>query len=263
MKDRLTYTAHTCKAYSDLWSHHYRFLEENWPGREIPALLVTDETDDQTFPNMPILAAGKGLEMPQRIQDMLSQIQTEYILLTLDDYFPIYPVENERLQRLLDIMDRERIDYMRLFNDPPAKRKWEGYDNIFHIDLDRDYDVNLYQGIWRKSFLEKTVGQSLSAWQYEVTLTRIAKSTEAVCAVSKGDEFRILDVIRKGKLLHKADRYLKKQGVTLPNRELISRWEELRIWVFNHGKRVLSAGAAKKVKKLLNKFGYRFYSDSI
>lgn len=263
LKNRLTCIIHSCDAYSDLWEHNYFFLEKNWKDRGIETYLLTDKETDRSFENMKIVSAGEGTEMPQRTKYLLPFIETEYVLITLDDYFPIYPINNERIERLLDIMDKENLDYIRLFSDPNSHRRWKKYDKLYHIPLDKDYDVNLYQGIWRKSFLERTVKQPLNAWQYEVTLTRIAKEIDAKCVLSKGGEYRILDVIRKGMLLHKADRYLKKCDISIPTRSLISYREELRLYIFSMGSKILPKPAAKLVKKILTKKGFKFYSDSI
>ena len=36
---------------------------------------------------------------------VLPEIRTEYVLITLDDYFPINKIYNDRLERLIGIMD--------------------------------------------------------------------------------------------------------------------------------------------------------------
>ncbi len=260
---RLTCVIHTCDAYSDLWDLHLHFLNQNWADRGLETVLLSDRPTDYKQKGVSVFSAGEGLEMPQRTAQLLPHIQTDYVLITLDDYFPIYPIENEKIANLLNIMDTEQLDYIRLFPDPNSHRKFPGYSKLYTISLNRDYDVNLYQGIWRKSFLEKTISEELNAWQYEVTLTRIAKESKAKCVLSKGKEFEILDVIRKGKLLHKAKRYLEKVKLPLPKREVISYWEELRIWLFNHAKRMMPNRMTKPVKSVMRKFGFHFYSDSI
>ena len=106
-------------------------------------------------------------------------------------------------------MDAEWIAYLRLFTDPNSHKKFKDYKGLYEIPLDVNYAVNLYQGIWRRDFIEKTLGDSQTIWKYEVSLTPTARQIEARCVLSKGKDFEILDVIRKGKLLHKANRWLK------------------------------------------------------
>lgn len=255
----LTVMIQTCDAFSDLWEPHLRLLDRNWPDRP-ETWLVTDAPTNLRFPGVKVLSAGAGAHMPQRLVAALPYIESPYILLTLDDYFPIRPISTERLLSLVDIMEREGLDYIRLFSDPPSFQRME--NGLYAIDLSVDYAVNLYPGIWRKDFLEKTL-ISADIWAYEVSLTHTARREQARCALSRGREFPILDVVRKGKLLHRAARYLKKQGLYRGRREVISWREELRILLFNTGKKLLPRPAAWWVKAFLRRRGFRFYSDEV
>ena len=259
--ERLTLVISSCDKFSDLWDAHFHFLRQNWGDRGIRTILLTDRETEKTVDGAEIFAAGEGLEYPQRIQRLLEYIDTEYVLITLDDYFPIRKIENERISRLLDIMDRENLDYVRMFSDPNSHKRFGKYDGLYEISLQINYAVNLYQGIWRKSFIEKTVGAVMTIWEYEVLLTPAARRANAKCVLSKGGEFEILDVIRKGKILHKARRFLRKQGIAFPEREVISYKEEARIRLFTRGKYLLPPSLAALVKKLLRKTGRTFYSD--
>ena len=117
---------------------------------------------------------------------------------TLDDYFPTTPIETRRIERLLDIMDKEDYDYLRLYRLPKGGLSVSKEKDIYNLALDGDYRVNLYAGIWRRDFMAKTLGnRELNAWEFEVTLTENARRANGKCAVSLGSEFPILDVVRK------------------------------------------------------------------
>lgn len=263
LRNRLTLLIHSCNKFSDLWETHSVLLNRNWEKRDVHTMIVSDIPNDKRLKNIDIYFAGEGSELSDRTKFALQYIDTEYVLITLDDYFPIRPIDSNKIERLIDIMDREKLDYIRLFKDPNSHKRLKKYRKIYQISLDRNYQVNLYQGIWRKSFIEKTLGKSMNAWEYEVSLTPIARVVGAKCALSKGKEFEILDVVRKGQLLHKANRYLKKHDLYHGERTVIPLKEELRIYIFNHGKKILPKWLAKKIKRYLKKRGYKFYSDSI
>ena len=258
---KLTLMIQTCEQFSDLWEPHLRLLDKNWPQRPVRTLLVTDCATSAHFPGVETLCTGAGAHIPARLTAALPQVQTEYILLTLDDYYPIYPLSTEKLQRLVEIMDTENLDYIRLFSDPPSHHPMKNYRNLYEIDLSENYAVNLYPGIWRKSFLQKTLSFSGDIWAYEVSLTYTARQENARCALSKGKEFPILDVVRKGKLLHRASRYLRRKTAYCGSREVISWREELRIFCFSTGKKILPRNVADWVKDRLRSRGFRFYSD--
>lgn len=263
MNERLTLLIHTCDKFSDLWDAHVKLLNTNWADRDVRTILVSDKYNATELQGVELMYAGEGTELSERTSYALQNINTEYILITLDDYFLTKEVDNKKIERLLDIMDNEKLDYIRLFTDPNSHKKYKDYQKLYQISLDTNYQVNLYQGIWRKSFVEKTIGETMNAWQYEVSLTPIARNLGANCVLSKGKEFEILDVVRKGKLLHKAARYLKKNNLYSGPRTVISWAAELRIFIFSTGKKILPKRIAIEVKKLLQKLGFEFYSESI
>lgn len=263
LNERLTVLIHSCDKFSDLWDVHAKLLNENWADRDVRTLMVSDKEREKKLDGIDLRFAGEGMELSDRTKYALRFIDTEYVLITLDDYFPIHKIDSKKIERLLDIMDAEKLDYIRLFSDPNSHRKFKNYRKLYEISLDGNYQVNLYQGIWRKSFVEKTLQTGMNAWQYEVSLTRIANQVGAKCVLSKGHEFEILDVVRKGKLLHKANRYLKKRDLYHGSREVIAWKEEARIFVFNRGKKILPKWLAIKVKDYLRKRGHKFYSESV
>lgn len=256
----LTIMIQTCRGYSDLWVPHLDFLRESWPDCPFRTLLVTDAPANAAFPGVEVLAAGAGLHMPGRLAAVLPQITSEYLLLTLDDYFPVCPIDTREIRRLVEIMEREKLDYLRLFPDPPPAGR-HSVPGLYRVDLGTDYAVNLYPGIWRRDFLLATLPGPEDIWAYEVSLTHTARRLNARCAMTRGREFPVLDVIRKGKLLHKAARHLGKRGIFLPGREPVPRAEELRIFLFNRGKRLLPRPAARWVKRQLKKLGFTFFTD--
>ncbi len=257
----LTLMIQTCENFSDLWDPHMQLLAESWPDRP-RTLLVTDCPTDAAFPGVDTFAAGPGKHMPARLAAALPHVKTEYILLTLDDYFPICPISTARIVRLVETMDREQLDYIRLHAGPDSRRK-TGNSGLYAIDLTEDYAVNLYPGIWRRTFLEQTILEETDIWSYEVSLTHSARRLRARCALSKGREFPILDVVRKGRLLHHANAYLRRRRLYHGSREVLPWREELRLFLFHTGKRLLPRPAARWVKAWLRHLGMRFYSDRI
>ena len=264
--ERMTLLINSCEKYSDLWSGHVKLLERNFPQESFDRILLTDEKCSKDLGSVNIISAGSGTEMPERIKYVLPFIRSEYVLVTLDDYYLIEPVDVRRINALLDAMDSEKIDYIRLFKRPPSRIKIEGHDSLFLIDLnskkDYHYQVNLYPGIWRKSFLEKTLAGVSDAWNYELSLTRTARENNTKCAMTYGKEFVILDVVRKGKLLHKANAYFKKHpGIYEGDRKVISRFTELKIDFMTLLKLIFNQSTIDSLKSFFRRFGVHFYSD--
>lgn len=265
LKDRLSLVVHSCNKFSDLWDAHFYLLNKNWAERNIDTFLVTDKETDRSFPNVKVVSAGEGAELSERTLTALQHIKTEYILITLDDYFPIYKIDSIEVEDIVREMDKHNLDYVRIFKRPASKEKIAGTRNLYRIDLNRkkdsNYQVNLYVGIWRKSFIEKTIKEPLNAWEYELSLSKIAREVGANCAMTKGNEFKTLDVVRKGQLLHKANRYLKKNNLYHGERTVISWKIEVRYFVFTFLKDHTPQAFIDWGKGILRRKGHHFYSD--
>lgn len=263
LKNNLTMIIHSCDKFSDLWDAHVQLLEQNWGDRGIPTYILTDKPSDKKYDNVEILPAGEGKELSDRTAKALEVINTEFVLITLDDYFLIESVSSEKIGGVLDMMEAEHFDYVRLYLRPKCKRsaKIKKYGEVYSIDTSDRYCVNLYSGIWRKSFLEKTIRETKNAWQYEVSLPGIAREVGAKCAMSNNREFVILDVVRKGKLLHKSNRYLKNHDLYRGDREVISWWYEIKLAIRTWGIRLMPKCVTRAVRDFMIRRGHHYFSQ--
>lgn len=268
MKDRFSIVISTCDKFSDLWDANIQLLNKNWSDRNVDTFLVTDKPTERTFNNVKVVAAGEGTEITERLRVVMPLIKTEYVLFTLDDYFLTEKISTRAILEDLDIMNKHQIDYMRLFvmtmKSLKNRKATEIQSEIYLLDNNAgDYIVSLYAGIWRKDFMEKTLIQTLNAWQYEVALTKMAREMEARCADSRRGEFPILDVIRKGKVLTKARKYFDENPIYKGNRENMNvkdEWIlEFRTWL----REWLPKPLFKISKAVMRRRGYKFFSDEV
>lgn len=257
----------TCDRFSDLWEANIRLLKEAWPDRPARIHLVTDRPTDRHFDGINIVCAGVDTEITERLSAALEQIQAEYILFTLDDYFLTKPIHTRDIQRGIDFMSDNHIDFLRLY---PASRHYlrrdgavpcTGYPGYYIRDISEgNYKITLTPGLWRTDFMRKTVHDRMNAWEYEVALTSMARELSAVCAISNHDEFPYLDVVRKGKILRKANRYFKTHPIYHSDREVMKLRDELKLSLRTLIKHILPKKQLKKLKKVMVKRGYAYYS---
>lgn len=262
LNDRLTLLIHSCGAYSDLWDGQIHLLNHYWKARTVNTVILTDTNpNNYAYENINILCAGEKKEITDRLLFALPKIETEYVLVTLDDYYLLDTVDENRLSDILDFMDTHKADYVRLYKIPKSKDLVER--DIYKIHMEEkksSYYINLYPGIWRRSFIEKTLTPSLNAWQYEVSLTPKAVKLNANCFMTYGEEYQLLDVVRKGKVLHKANKYFKKNPVYTGNREVISWKQEFIINFRTVLKNILPRKMMQRLKKFAMRHGKTFYS---
>lgn len=261
--DRITMLIFSCDAFSDLWDGQIELLNKNWQDRGIRTCIITDKPTKKVIDDVEILSAGTETEFTERVSFALQNVSTEYVFVTLDDYYLIKQVETRKIEKLLDIMDEEQIDYLRLFLRAKSSNKEQikDYAGICWVDTSCRYSVNLYSGIWRKTFMMKTTADRKNPWQYEVSLPRLARENGAKCAMSYNKEYVILDVVRKGKILNRANRYFNKHGVYHGNRPVHSYLYEFRLGIQTWGARLAPKWAVDMVRSFLIKRGYHFYSQ--
>lgn len=263
LKNKMTMLILSCELFSDLWDAHVYQLEKYWSDRGMDTYIVTDKAHETSYEGVKVISAGEGVEFTDRLKYALEQIDSEYIFITLDDYFLIKKVSNESIERLVGLMDQQNYDYIRLFKRPTRAKgkKIKGYKKLNEINTNNRYSVNLYSGIWKKDFLYNTLRETLNPWVYEVRLWKVAMELQAKCAVSNNREFVILDVVRKGKILNKANNYFKKHDIYHGNRPVCSKWYEFKLGVRTWGARLMPRFIVNAARRFMIKRGHHYFSQ--
>ncbi len=262
MTNRLSVIISSCDKFSDLWDENIAQYRGFWQGEPCDTFLVTDKPTSRHFDGVEIVVADENMSFPSRIQYALQFVKTDYVLVTLDDYFLIRPVKAGNLLSLVDTAKEDNIDYLLLYDRRKTNpKKYDSIDVLHDIDLTRKYAVTLYPAIWKVSFLYKTVKEETTPWAYEASLTKTAIEENAVCKFSHTGSFDILDVIRKGKVLHRAKRYFKKHEIDIGNRETVSYFTEFKLFVMDRISWYTPKGVFRVVKKAARKCGMKFYSE--
>ena len=261
--NKMTLLILSCELFSDLWDAHVYQLEKYWSDRGMDTYIVTDKKHETSYEGVKVIAAGEGVEFTDRLKYALEQIDSEYIFITLDDYFLIKNVSNESIEHLVGLMDEQNYDYIRLFKRPTKSKgkRIKGYKRVNDINVNNRYSVNLYSGIWRKEFLKNTLREPLNPWVYEVRLWKVAMELGARCAVSNNHEFVILDVVRKGKILNKANNYFKKHDIYHGSRPVHTHWYEFKLGVRTWGARLMPKFIVNAARKFMIKQGHHYFSQ--
>lgn len=253
----------SCDKFSDLWEGHVKCLNNHWEKRGFEAYIVS-ETIDCDYDKVKGFAANYP-SWSERLKAALLNCNTKYVIITLDDYFLVEDFNDERLRYLISVVEQNNLDYLRLFKRPTkATVKSVKYGHkLYGINTKVGYSVNLYTGIWKKDFLYKMITEPRNPWQFEVELARKANRCSCKAAVDcNKNDFRILDVVRKGKLLRNASKYFKKNpglynGTRATNTIGMEFQLSCKEFVGRHAPNFIK----KIIKNKMRKKGYVFYSD--
>ena len=262
MGENVSVLISTCDKFSDLWDTHIALYKKNWNGPLWKTYLVTDKPTEKHYDGVEIIVADGDLDFPMRIRYALDRIDTDYVLVTLDDYFLIEKAKVEGLAYLAEQAEKEAIDYLMLYDRRKTNpKRYTPIDKLEPIDLARKYAVTLYPAIWNKRFLFNSVKSDMNPWYYEPSLTYYARENGANCQFSHSGTFVILDVVRKGKVLHKANRYLKKNGIDIGDRPLAKRSTEMKLAIMDFIDWHMPRWFFRMTKSIAKKFGMKFYSE--
>lgn len=249
----------SCDKYSDLWDAHFLLLYNHWTGRLPQTYLVTDKPTTRSYPGVKILDFDG--DMPIRLLKACEVIPEQFILLTLDDYFLISDTSESAIKNLVANQKEMEIDYLRIYDRRrPKKGGKKTRLEQYPIDLSQKYAVSLYPAIWEKGFLMKCIDGDSSPWMFEPSLTEKAKERNAKCFANTSGVFEILDVVRKGKVLHKAKRYLKKNRISIGERPTLEWKYEIKQAVADFIWWYMPRWVYKVARRTAELFGMKFFS---
>ena len=262
MNKNLSVLISSCDKFSDLWDENVSLYHKYWKNNTCHTILVTDNETKWSARDIEVVVARGENDFPMRIRYALDFITTPYVLLTLDDYFLIDSVSNRKINYLVDRMQRENIQYLSLYNRRiTKKRQYKSVTELFPIDMTRKYAITLYPAIWEVDFLKNAIKTDMSPWLFEPLLTKTAIKMGANCQASLAGVYNILDVVRKGKLLHKAKKYFKKNGISIGDRPVIYYRTEIKLFLMDVISWYMPRKMFKVVKTVARKCGMTFYSE--
>ena len=262
MDSKLSILISSCDKFSDLWEENIKAYKKYWVNNPHKTYLVTDKHSTWDDEDVNLIVANGQNDFPLRIKYALNSIKSKYILVTLDDYFLINSVSNEKIDYLLKRMESENIQYLSLYNRRVTKeKKYKKLEELTPIDLSWKYAITLYPAIWETEFLRNAIKEDMSPWMFEPSLTKTAIALGANCQASLSGVYDILDVVRKGKVLHKADRYFRKNNIDIGRRQRISYFTEMKLFIMDLISWYMPKNISKRLKKLLKKLGFTFYSE--
>ena len=161
---------HTCifvasfDGYSDLWDVFFECFHLNWKDNKNPVYLVTN-IKTPSYSGVVTIATGEETSWSNRIKKAIDSVKEEYIILFLEDYLIHKPVDNQIVEKAIEFVRDNDIDFLRLEPIPKIKNKTTN----FAVPLSKKllYGINLQCAIWKKDFLLKCLCGDFSAWEFE------------------------------------------------------------------------------------------------
>lgn len=212
----------SCDAYSDLWDDFYQLKEKNWPDCRFVTYHVTEDKEC-AFPNVITIKCGTGTQWTERLRHALITIDTEYVILMLEDFYISQKIRAEQIDQALELMQKDHISYYKLDERWRIKGKpYDGRQYLIRLEKNYRYGISLLTSIWNKQFLLRTIGEeNYSAWEFELRRNRdddITKTDPSlVCVYDSRNIMHIKHMVERGKYLKRSVIQLKRDGYLIEN----------------------------------------------
>lgn len=162
----------SCDNYSDLWQPFFQLFTKYW--KDCPyKIILNTETKSFSYPGLSIntysMNAGEK-RWGKRFLDHLDKVDTEYVLLLLDDFFLRDYVDQTVIDKCLSLMDEDKS--ISCFQFIPVKDPnnvtYEPYP-IFEVrPKEARYKLTLQAGVWRVEDLKTYIFPEESPWDFEL-----------------------------------------------------------------------------------------------
>jgi glycosyltransferase involved in cell wall biosynthesis len=161
--------------YRDLWQPFFALFRQYWSDCPFPVYLGA-QTASGDFPNVQVLQAGSGKDWSCSLRYFLKQLDSENVLLLLEDFFLCDKVPTaEVLAQLADLRKREGT-VLRLNPDPAPTIKVAEWPGVGEQHRLAPFRVSLQASLWDKNALLALLRDGESPWAFELKGTLRAQT---------------------------------------------------------------------------------------
>ncbi len=236
MSNRLSIIIYSCWKNRDMWEIFSQLFQKYWKNCPYQVLLVTDEyheTDKQSVFTKIIQNDDTWARM---IKKAIEAAQTPYVSLWMDDYLLCDYVQNNDIEKQLEQAIKYHAANLRLTESPTCHGHWQRHKNIGYYKRGRAYSFATQIGIWDSSFLENTLQDEWSAWDFEriASLKKAGSRAEdkQPLLVALDYEFPYEEGVRKGKWMQQGQKLCRRNGITIDTkvRPVMTNMEMAKIY---------------------------------
>lgn len=220
--------------YYDLWEDFLDLFFQNWNDCPYKLYIVNNERELEFSKkyDVNVLHAGKTAEYSRKVQYALDNIDADYYLLLLDDFFVGKKINNEKIEACFSSIISKNLKYYAMPLDEFKKsfkgKKVTKNGSIREISPKAEYTVSCQPAIWEKNFLRRCIGKSnYNAWIFEGVYSKasFAHTKEFLenCYVDKRNPLELKHGALQGKMIPDTIKYFDNVGYTMNNkREVLS-----------------------------------------
>jgi hypothetical protein len=201
----------SCDGYSDLWPPFFNLFWRYWSDCPWPVYLGTNQ---RSFSDERVVTIAAGeTEWSQRLRFCLNRIDTDFVLLLLEDYFLDRPVSTSLLLQNLATLANLNGSQLRLFPIPGPDCRLSSHPALGTIHPRAAYRVSTQAAFWIRTHLLDLLADNESIWQFEWNATHRSRSLTARYYATNKPLIHYRQVVERGEWFRGAARYFRIQKI--------------------------------------------------
>lgn len=238
---KLAIIVYSCERNSDMWRIFSIMFRKYWPNCPYEVILVTDcwkgrlegiyPGEEELIFSKVVVCDGDWAHM---IKAAMAVAGTPYVSLWMDDYLLCDSIQENALERYMEIMREYHAANIRLIRPEwpklcvPDKRNGK----IAIWKWGTAYAISTQVGIWDAEFLKRYIKDGWSAWDFERKGSLEIQDAEYSLLVAMDYVFPYEEGVRKGKWMDRGIRLCERSGIELDfkKRPRMSNWEMCKVY---------------------------------
>ena len=269
MDNRLSIVVVSCDKYEDIVRYYLFYLKAHWPNCDYNIYVAEEEIDLHSEIATTVLC-GKGANWTKAAITTINSTDSQYILLSNDDYYIYKDIDGKEIKKVLDFIMANGIKYYRFPHAAQKGKRYEKYKenvNVERIPTTVPYGITIGTAIWERNEILRILGDGTkSAWDLESDFSRQAtlgkKGQYYNDYVSdRRDLLHYVHMATWGKWIPSAARTLKEHGhceIDYSQRGFVSRRSVFKFRVYGVATRIIPVKMRAPIKRLLSKIGFKF-----
>lgn len=192
----------SCDKYEDVLKPFSILWRKYWTDCPFSMALVTESMPADSMVFDRVFSNPVGETWCKMLVKALKEIETQYVMLLMDDYYLTEKVDTAQVLKRLDDAKRLGSNSLRLIPNPTPKKagavKLLNEDNLYQYKPKTAYCVACQAGFWRRDYLMRLAEKQQSAWEFERYGSFDPITVEKPILVTGTKEFPFVDAVHKG-----------------------------------------------------------------
>lgn len=214
MQNDMSILVISCDKYSDLWDVFFLLFNKFWVNCPYEVYLGTNYKK-YMGESIASICIGEDLSWADNLKKMLSDIDTPYVLILLDDEFLDKRVDDAKIKIMLSYVKKHNLDCLKLSGRPVTYRRIDKDLDIGIYEPGSPYFITAHTAIWRKDSLKKLLRSGMSAWDFELKNSRNSFNYNYRIYGVNHKLISVRNGVVRGKFLKSSVDFLRKENVDI------------------------------------------------